>query len=140
MNIKRLLLAVIAAFVFIFATNFLIHGVWLMPDYVATASLWRTNAEMAAHLPWLLASEFLYAAMFVLLWAKGFAREECILCACIYGLCMGLFQQAAMLMIYAVAPMPLELVVKWVVSGLAQGVLLAVVTFFVYKPAPGQKN
>jgi hypothetical protein len=32
----------------IFATDYLIHGVCLMPDYNATKSLWQSDAEMNA--------------------------------------------------------------------------------------------
>ena len=48
---------------------------------------------------------------------------------------MGLFAQAQTLIMYAVAPFTLEIVWKWFVAGVLQGVLLGVVTHLVYKPA-----
>ena len=48
MNFKRLVLAIVVAFIFIFATDFLIHAVWLKQDYLATRKLWRPEAEMNA--------------------------------------------------------------------------------------------
>jgi len=32
MNIKRLILAIVVAFVVLWVTDFLIHGIWMMPD------------------------------------------------------------------------------------------------------------
>jgi hypothetical protein len=42
MNIKRLILAIVAGWVVIFATDFLIHQLWLGPIYEATKPLWRS--------------------------------------------------------------------------------------------------
>ena len=39
MNATRLLVAILIAFVVVFATDFVIHSIWLMPDYNATKSL-----------------------------------------------------------------------------------------------------
>ena len=118
MNIPRLLLAIVVAFVFIFVSDFLIHGLWLLPDYRATPSLWRPEAEQCANLPWMLAGQFLAAAVFSLLWAKGFAPLRCFKCACMFGLMMGLFNQSNTLISYAVWPLPPMIAVKWFGSAL----------------------
>ncbi|GDY22333.1 hypothetical protein LBMAG56_36800 [Verrucomicrobiota bacterium] len=136
MNPKRLILAIIVAFVFVVATDFLIHGVWLKPTYAATASLWRTEPEMQARMGWMFASQFLAAMTFVVLWARGFAERACLRCALMYGLFMGLFSQAATIMTYVVTPVPAEIPLKWFFTALAQATLLGVVTFFVYRPKP----
>ena len=49
MNTKRLILAVVAVFIGVWATNFLIHGVWLKSDYAASMTLWRSEQEMGNH-------------------------------------------------------------------------------------------
>jgi len=54
MNIPRLLIAIVAGFIVIFATDWLIHGIWLVPDYEATKALWRPESEMQAHMHWML--------------------------------------------------------------------------------------
>ena len=136
MNPKRLILAIIAVFAGVFATDFLIHGVWLQSAYTETMNLWRPEADMQAHMGWLMFGQFIFAATFVTVWAKGFAVTNCIRCACIYGLFMGLFFQANTLITYAVQPLRADIAVKWFLSGIAQGVLLGVIAFFVYKPKP----
>jgi len=136
MNPKRLVLAIVAVFLGVFATDFLIHGVWLAGDYKATMSLWRTEAEMNRHFGWLMLGQFLAAATFTAIYARGFAGMNCLRCACIYGVFMGLFSQANTLVTYAVQPLPAAIAGKWFLAGLAQGVLLGVIVFFAYKPKP----
>ncbi len=134
MNIKRLFLAILAGFVFITGSDMLVHGVWLKPVYKATMHLWRSEVEMNRLLGWMFAAQFLCALTFVLLWAAGFAERGTMGRACIFGVIMGLFGQVNTLVMYVVMPLPAEIPVKWFVSGMAQAVVLAVVTFFVYKP------
>ena len=136
MNPKRLILAVVAVFVGMFATNYLIHEVWLKADYAATMSLWRPEAEMQKHMGWLMLGQFLAAVTFTLIYAKGFAAMSCIRCAAIYGLVMGLFSQANTFITYAVQPLPGSIATKWFVSGVVQSVLLGLLVFLVYKPKP----
>ncbi len=42
MNTKRLLLAILAGFIWIEGTDMLIHGQWLQAEYEATKEPWRT--------------------------------------------------------------------------------------------------
>jgi hypothetical protein len=42
------------------------------------------------------------------------------------------------LITYAVQPFPAGIAVKWFLSGVAQGVLLGLLVFFVYKPKPAE--
>ena len=134
MNAKSLLLTIVVAFLVIFATDFLIHGVWLSSVYGATQSLWRPQAEMQGFMPWLSAGQFLAAATFSVLWAVGFAQKAKLTCSLKYGISMGLFHQSNTLITYAVTPLPPEIAVKWFVAGVLQAALLGVVVFFVYKP------
>jgi hypothetical protein len=136
MNPKRLILAIVTVFVFVWLTDFLIHHVWLMGDYNASASLWRPATEMGSHLRWLVLAELLWSATFVIIYAKGFAAMNCLRCACLYGLFMGLFFEANTLVAYFSQPLPGELAVKWFVANVAQAVLAGVIVFFVYKPKP----
>jgi hypothetical protein len=135
MNIKRLVLAILAGWLVIFATDFLIHHLWLGPVYEATKSLWRPEKEMHTRVCWMFLAQFLVAATFVVVWAKGFAGRS-METAVSFGLLMGLFQQTWVMILFVVLPMPAELAVKWFVSGLAQAVLLGIVTALVYKPEP----
>ena len=132
MNIKRLIFAILAAFALIFVTDFLIHGYWLMADYEATKPLWRPESEMHSHFCWMLFAQFLCAATFVIIWAKGFAGRD-LATGVTFGFLMGLFQQTWAIINYVVMPLPGPLAVKWFLSGLAQAILLGIVTALIYK-------
>jgi hypothetical protein len=133
MNMKRLILAIVAGFIVIFATDYLIHGLWLVPDYEATKSLWRPEAEMHSRFQWMILAQVICAVTFVIIWAKGVVGGS-VGNGIAFGLLMGLFQQIWAIVDYVVIPMPGELAAKWFFSGLAQAVLLGIVTALVYKP------
>ena len=133
MNMKRLLLAIVAAFAVIFGTDFLIHGFWLLPDYEATKTLWRPENEMQSHFHWMLFAQLLCAATFVIIWAKGFAGRD-IGTGITFGLLMGLFQGIWAIINYVVMPLPGSLATKWLLAGVVQCVLLGIITALIYKP------
>jgi len=135
MNISRLLLAILAGFIFLFGSDFLVHAIWLKPDYMASMQLWRPDPEMASRFSWLIAGHLLCVITFVLIWAIGFAPGGNLTLAVIYGVLMGLFSQVNTIIAYVVSPMPGTLMTKWFVVGVVQAALLAIVTFMVYKPA-----
>jgi len=136
MNTKRLILAIVVAFVVLWVTDFLIHGVWMMPDYRATQQLWRTDAEMQSYMAWMLGAQLLFVITFVILWAKGFASyTKNIACAAGYGLLMGLFSGVWALILYVVVPMPGSIAAKWFFAGIVQTILLGLVTSWIYKPS-----
>lgn len=131
MNIPRLLLAILAAFIVVFGTDYLIHAVWLMKDYDATKSLWRPEAEMEARFGWMLFAQFICGATFVLVWALGLFRRS-VGAGAALGLLMGVFQQVWAIVNYVVTPMPGELAAKWFLSGIAQAIVLGIVTALIY--------
>ena len=130
MNIKRLILAVVAVFLGVWATNFLIHGVWLKGDYAASTTLWRSEQEMGRHFLPLLGGQLLASLMFVLIWAH--ADIKTLSRACAFGLCMGLAKESTTLILYAVQPFPGELAAKWFIAGAIQAALMGIVAFLTY--------
>ncbi len=84
MNTKRLILAIVVAFVVLWVTDFLIHGVWMVPDYRGTQQLWRTDAAMGSRISWMLGAQLLFAITFVLLWTR-WAETARLGCAIGYG-------------------------------------------------------
>ena len=130
MNTKRLILAVVAVFLGVWTTNFLIHGVWLKGDYAASTTLWRSEQEMGRHFLPLLGGQFLASLMFVLIWAH--ADIKTLSRACAFGLCMGLAKESTTLILYAVQPFPGELAAKWFIAGAIQAALMGIVAFLTY--------
>src|SRR6266581_7246284 len=133
MNTKRLILAIVVAFVVLWVTDFLIHGVWMMPDYRGTQQLWRTDAAMGSRMGWMLGAQLLFAITFVLLWTR-WADTARLGCAIGYGFLMGLFSGTWAIIMYVVVPMTGSIAAKWFFTGILQTILLGLVTFFCYKP------
>ncbi|HEX8077878.1 MAG TPA: hypothetical protein VF511_08690, partial [Chthoniobacterales bacterium] len=71
----------------------------------------------------------------VIIWAQGFAGRN-MGTAIVFGLLMGIAMQIWVIVNHVVSPLPGPLAAKWFFAGLAQAVLLALVTAAIYKPAP----
>ena len=81
----------------------------------------------------MLAAQFLFAAMLCAIWALGFAGRS-LGTAIAFGLFMGLFQQVWPIATYAVMPLPETIVVKWIISGVLQVILVTILAALVYRP------
>lgn len=136
MNSPRLILSIIAVFIGIFATDFLIHGVWLAGDYKASAATFRTDDEMAKHFGWIILYQLVCASILSILWAKTFANRPSLAGAMIYGGLMGAFFQSSSFVSHAVFPLPSAIMTKWVVAGIIQMALMGLLLFYIYKPLP----
>ena len=134
MNLKRLLLAMAAAFAITYASDFLVHGVWLRPDYLAAKSLWRPSEEMRTFQHWVFVAQLISVMTFVILWAKGFAGRN-IATGIIFGLLVGMSQHILLIVNYVAMPFPGALAAKWFLGGVAESVMLGIVTALIYKPA-----
>ena len=135
MNPKRILISLLAAFVFISLTNYLIHEVWLKSTYEAGAGkLWRTQADMQSHMAGIFVGQFLIAVAFTMLWARIAHGGAGLHCAIALGVFLGLFYTGGVVITQAVQPLPDGLLTKWIVSGFLQNILVGVILFFVNKP------
>lgn len=133
MNIKRFLLAIAAVFAVTYVSDYLIHGVWLRPDYLAAQSLWRPPQEMRTFGHWVTLAQIIAVVTFVLLWAKGFAGRD-IGTGMVFGLLVGMSQHVWAIVNYVAFPVPGALAAKWFLAGVAEGVVLGIVTSLIYKP------
>jgi hypothetical protein len=133
MNIKRFLLALAAAFAITYATDFLVHGVWLRSDYLAAQSLWRPPVEMRTFQHWVTVAQLIAIVTFVLLWAIGFAGRG-IGTGIVFGLLVGMSQHVWAIVNYVAMPVPGALAAKWFLAGVVEGVVLGIATSLIYKP------
>ncbi len=136
MNTKSLVITILVAFVTVWATDFLIHAVWLSSTYGATKELWRPEAEMMAKMPWMFLGQFLVAAAFTVNFAANVAEKRCLRATLRYAASMGVLVGGGQIIMYAVQPFPGLLVVKWCVAYLAQMLLLGGIVHKVYQPLP----
>jgi hypothetical protein len=134
MNTKSLIITLIVAFVTVWATDFLIHGVWLSSDYAATKELWRPEAEMMAKMPFMFLGQLLMATAFTMIFAAVVAEKRCLSCSLKYAACVGLMAAAGQIIMYAVAPWPGALVTKWCIACILQALVLGFIVHKTYKP------
>ncbi|GAV20995.1 hypothetical protein MMIC_P1974 [Mariprofundus micogutta] len=131
-NAGRLLLAMLAVAVFVFVFEWLFHGIYLADTYQATASLWRSQAEMEAHMGWMMGGQLLMAAVFSYLYSfvrtcGGIGGGAC------YGLIVGLLMVSPQLITYAVQPVPGSLVATWMIGGLIELILAGMLVAAIYR-------
>ncbi len=131
-NRKRLVMTVFAVFVFIFISDFVIHGVILSDTYKQTASLWRPEQEMHSYMLWMMIGQFLVAKFFSTLFARGYEGGGAME-GFRFGVLASPLLVAPSFVSYAVTPMPQFLLWAWVGLGLIQGLLAGVVAGLVYK-------
>lgn len=133
MNTRSLAIAIVAAFITVFATDSLIHQVWLAPTYGATKELWRPEAEIMSKMPWMVLGQFLVAAAFTTIFAACVAEKKCLSCTLKYAACIAVLVAAGQIIMYAVQPLPGSLIAKWCIAYLAQSLLLGFVVHKVYR-------
>ena len=147
------LISIVAVFIFLNLFNWAVHGLWLMPDYQATAPLWRTQEDMQGfHVWWLLyfAAMAVITTCFFKKFCKGYAACHCgpscpcgMNCPCkqavatkkscpiqtglCFGLKLGLILGLPMASSYLYMPIPLALAVKWLVAGVLEGLGIGLV-------------
>lgn len=134
LNIKRFLLAAIAAFVFIYVFDGAFHGVYMMESYKATASVWRAPESMREFAPWILGGQALVAAIFALIFAYG-CEGKGLGEGLRFGLYITLFVIGGMVMWYAVLPIPVDLLFKWSLGALIKFSLAGAIVSLVYAKA-----
>lgn len=128
--IKHILILAVTAFVVMFGLEWLFHGIYMMPDYEATASLWRTEAEMQGLFHICLIRKGLMALAIAGLfgWAsKACGGINCPIKGAKFGLLVGLLLGANDFGTYIWMDIPLELAIKWLVGNTLIGVVIGAV-------------
>lgn len=128
---KRFWLGFIIVAVFIVMYEWLFHGVMLKGDYTATAHLWRPPVEMESYLAWMFAGQLLFSFIFCLLFT--FTRcQTNFKDGATYGLVVGLLMSSVSLVYYAVMPIPMSLMVGWILGGIIETIIAGVIFALVY--------
>jgi len=131
-NVKRLIMATLGVFVFILASDFVIHQLILGSTYHEFPSLWRSEEEMKSYMLYMLIGQFLIAKFFTLIFAKGYEGKG-VGEGLRFGMLIGPFAVAPSFIQYAVYPLPSILLWSWVGLGLIQSILAGLVVGILYK-------
>ena len=131
---KKLVLATAAAYILLMGTNYLVHEIWLMPDYEAIP-LSHRSAEGIQHRFWAMAlGQLFFAALFAYIYKRGAEKKPWLMQGIRYGIVITFLTVVPYsLSEYVVYIVPYMLAIKWMVAGGIQLILLGVVVAGIYK-------
>ena len=131
---KKLILAIVVAYVVLMGTNYLVHSIWLMPDYDAIP-LSHRSAEQIIHRFWAMAlGQFFFAAMFAYIYTRGREKKPWMLQGIRYGIVMTFMTVVPYsLSEYVVYRVPYMLAVKWMFAGGIQLIILGLIVAAICK-------
>ena len=128
----RFIGAIIATFVFIFAYDFVYHGMYLADTYKATATLWRPEADMNQFIKYLTFGQLLVALGVV--WIVFRTERGSWAAGALTGIVLGVIAAGTSTIFYAVQPLPADLVCSWIFSGFIQSAVAGAIAGSIYKP------
>lgn len=128
----RFAITALVGFAFIFAYEFVVHGILLKSGYMATATLWRPEADMQKLFPFMLVIQFIMAVVLAWIYAQNHEGKG-INEGLRYGSYIGLLLGVMSFGMYAYMPLPFDLALKMGAAALLEGILLGVVFSLVYK-------
>lgn len=131
---KKLVMAIVATFVILMATNYLVHSVWLMPDYDAIPLSHRNPAGIEHRFWAIVVGQFFFSVMFAYIYTRGRENKPWIEQGIRYGILVALLTVIpTSLTEYTVYIIPYMLAIKWMVAGGIQMVLAGLVVAGIYK-------
>jgi len=129
MDMKRFLIASVAAFVFVFLYEFLVHGFLLVGQYEQTASVWRPQAESSMGI--MLLSQFLFAVAVAFFYPIVGLDNECKK-AIPFGVGLGLVMAMPQIATYSYLPIPLSLSLIWAVAAFIKALGCSIIVSKIY--------
>jgi hypothetical protein len=126
MNVKRMVIAFIAVFVFVSLANFVIHGVPLQPHYAQTPQLMRAPADGQAHAPFLMLAFFFFSLAFVWIYAQGVNSRPWLVWV--------LTSVSEYIVYYAIQPWPANVVCMQIGYELIMNIVAGLIVAGIYRP------
>ena len=118
MNMKRMIIATLAAFVFVFLYELLVHGFLMMDFYEQTASVWRPQEEGSMVI--MILSQFLFGFAVAFFYpVVGLDTEDCKK-GIPFGFGLGLVMAMPQLATYNYLPIPLTISLLWALISFAK--------------------
>ena len=135
MNLKRCVLASLAAFAVIFMLDMIVHGHLLMGLYTATKSVWRPMEGGHQKMWLMMLGKLVFAKIFVWIYTMGYEDGKPGLGQGLrYGFLVGLLVSVSYVSVwYVVLPVPFALALGWVASGMADCIAAGAVVGLIYR-------
>ena len=132
LNKKQWLLCSLIGFAFIFAFEYVVHGVCLKDMYDVSPELWRSPESMVGYFPFMVLMQVLFVAVTAYIFAQNYEGKgmgEGLRFGVPFGLLIAIFYTAP----FAWLPISPLLAVYWALSGLIEGVVLGLIFSVLYK-------
>ncbi|OQW55033.1 MAG: hypothetical protein A4S09_17020 [Proteobacteria bacterium SG_bin7] len=110
---KGMFLGGLAAFIFVFLFEFLVHGFLMKEQYEATMNVWRPQAE--SNMAVMLLSQFLFAMAVAFFYPIVGPDKECKKAAP-FGFGLGLVMAMPQIASYSYLPIPITISLLWAVA------------------------
>jgi hypothetical protein len=137
MAMKKIIGAIVAAFVLLGAGRYLIHNVLLKGAYLDTSYLWRTPEAMLHRLWILQLANFVLAVAAVLIYVRGVEPKPWLGQGIRFGILLALVTTVPQSLIeYAVYPLPHRMAIHWIFLEGGLAVVLGVVVAAICRPKP----
>lgn len=107
---KGMVLGGIAAFVFVFLFEFLVHGFLMMGLYESTMNVWRPQAE--SNMAVMMLGQFLFAMAVAFFYPIVGPDKECKK-AMPFGFGLGLVMAMPQIATYSYLPIPISISIAW---------------------------
>ncbi|HXD23542.1 MAG TPA: hypothetical protein VN613_09310 [Gemmatimonadaceae bacterium] len=131
---KKMVTAVIVAFVMFSALGYLVHGYLLADAYGRFPNLWRTTADSTKHMPFILLANLVTAVAFVWIYERGRQEKSFLGQGLRYGIAMAALVPAAkFITYYAIQPIPHSIALHQILFDGIATVLTAVVVAWIEK-------
>lgn len=129
--IKKVLMATIVTFLVTMAYDWVFHGIYMMPDYQATASMWRTEAEMQSLfnicILYHAVLAFGVAGLYCFVGKNASCGGACLKTGLRFGLLLGLIIGISHFASYIWMPIPMAMAVKWLAGSVVWGLIVGFV-------------
>ena len=133
---KKLIVAMLVTYVVLMGTNYLIHGVLLMPDYDVLRPVFRSVEGVTARFWAIAVGQVFFAVAFVWVFVRGLERKSWL----VQGIRFGIIASALVVIPQALSqsdtfPVTYMLTIKWMVLESVQMVVLGIVVAAFYRSA-----
>jgi hypothetical protein len=131
---KKLVLATVAGYIALMATNYLVHSVLLMSDYAAIPGSHRTPEGMMHRFWAMLIGQFFFAALFAYIYQRGAEAKPWLPQGIRYAVLVTFLTVVPYsLSDYVVYIVPYQLVIKWMIAGAIQLAIMGVIVAGIYQ-------
>ena len=133
---KRFWIAGVVASVLFFALGFLVHGLIMTGDYMKHKSLFRTEEEAMANMPWMTLAHVIMGFAFVWIYSKGISDGGSWMSQGLrFGIAAALLVTVPWYLIYySVQPWAFATTAKQIILDAISIIIVAIVTAYIYKP------